>query len=126
LNIFAHIKNKTFDYENVLGPLQNLAAYMLVILIFASLVFVSSTILPSDTPSVVTQMFNFNIALYMTTMLIIVGYSRKILESLMVFGCNVAKFLPFLGESQKIVRKRYNIDTDRLSMSSDEKKKNIW
>lgn len=126
LNIAAHIKNKTFNYKNVLKPLQNLAGYIFVILIFSSLIFANSVIMTDNIPSVITKIFNFNTALYLSTMLILLSYVRKILESMMIFGYDVAKFLPFLSEGQKVIRKRYNIDEDAKIVSNGKRKINIW
>jgi hypothetical protein len=126
LNIAAHIKNKTFNYRNALKPLQNLAGYIFIILIFSSLIFVNSVIVTDNIPSIVTKVFNFNTVLYLSTILILTGYVRKILESMMIFGYDVAKFLPFLSEGQKVIRKRYNIDDGAKIVSNGDKKANIW
>jgi hypothetical protein len=127
LNMAAHIKNKTFNYKNAFKPLQNLAGYIFVVLIFSTLLFANSVILPDDIPPGFVEVINFNVALYLVTILILIGYSREILEGMMVFGYDVAKFLPFLSEAQKITRNRYNIDRDcQQEILGQEKKVNIW
>jgi len=118
VHIIAHIKSKTYDYRKSTDFLFKLAGYLIVVFVFSILTCASSD----------AQIFIFsNLTLNMVCLLILVKYARDILDGLMIWGVDVANFIPFLRNAQHLIRVECGMDTiDGRHSAPIVDNKNVW
>ena len=123
VHISAHIYNKTFDYRKSLDFLIKLSGYVIAVLVFSILACAASDM--DMNPS-----YFYN-ALNVVSFMIMIKYARDILDGLIIWGVDVAKFIPFVKNAQDILRQEYHVNSvNSVSKTNinecDLNKKNIW
>jgi hypothetical protein len=128
VHVSGHIYNKTFDYRKSLDFLIKLTGYIIVILVFTILACAEME------TGIHISFISFDYVLYTVFGMILLKYSRDILDGLIIWGVDVAKFIPFLKNSQVLLMSKYNIN-DACSISeyseyseckNREIKNNLW